>query len=67
MPVDSGLRGMRFFGLLEVVCSSLDCEVDLIDAEDVLPGSAIDREICKTGVVIYERQSVFPGIVGTQP
>lgn len=54
--VDSGLRGMRFFALLEDVCTSLDCEVDLIDAEDIIPNSLVDREIRKTGVVIYERQ-----------
>ena len=54
--VDSGLRGMRFFALLEDVCTSLDCEVDLIDAEDIIPNSLVDQEIRKTGVVIYERQ-----------
>ncbi len=53
--VDSGMRGMRFFGLLEDVCSSLDCPVDLIDTVDVIPGSQIDDEIKKTGVVIYEQ------------
>lgn len=53
--VDSGLQGMRFFGLLEDVCSSLDCQVDLIDTEDVVPDSKIDHEIRQTGVVIYEQ------------
>ena len=53
--VDSGLRGMRFFGLLEDVCTSLDCKVDLIDTEDVIPNSKIDHEIRNTGVVIYEQ------------
>ena len=53
--VDSDLRGLSFFGLLEDVCQSLRCPVDLIDARDVAPGSPIDREIRATGVVIYER------------
>lgn len=53
--VDSGLRGMKFFGLLEDVCTSLDCEVDLIDTEDVVPNSRIENEIRDTGVVIYEQ------------
>ena len=53
--VDSGLRGLQFFGLLEDVCSSLDCEVDLIDVEDIIPESKIDHEIRSTGVVIYEQ------------
>ena len=53
--VDSGLPGLSFFGLLEDVCQSLDCPVDLIDTQDIIPGSAIEREIHKTGMVIYEQ------------
>lgn len=53
--VDSGLHGMSFFGLLEDVCQSLECEVDLIDTADVIADSRIDREIRETGVVIYEQ------------
>ena len=53
--VDSGLRGLAFFGLLDDVCESLECEVDLIDTYDVIPNSRVDREIKDTGVVIYER------------
>ena len=53
--VDSGLSGLSFFGLLEDVCQSLDCPVDLIDTQDVIPGSTIDREIQRTGRVIYEQ------------
>lgn len=53
--VDSGLSGLSFFGLLEDVCQSLDCPVDLIDTRDVIPGSVIEREIQRTGRVIYER------------
>jgi predicted nucleotidyltransferase len=54
--VDSGLRGLAFFGLLDDVCESLDCDVDLIDTHDIIPDSRIDQEIRNTGVVIYERQ-----------
>ena len=53
--VDSGLPGLSFFGLLEDVCQSLDCPVDMIDTRDVIPGSTIDREIQRTGMVIYEQ------------
>lgn len=53
--VDSGLPGLSFFGLLEDVCQSLDCPVDLIDTQDVIPGSTIEREIQNTGMVIYEQ------------
>lgn len=53
--VDSGLSGLSFFGLLEDVCQSLGCPVDLIDVQDLIPGSPIEQEINDTGVVLYER------------
>ena len=53
--VDSGLSGLSFFGLLEDVCQSLDCSVYLIDTQDIMPGSEIEREINPTGRVIYEQ------------
>lgn len=53
--VDSGMQGMQFFGLLEDVCNSLECNVDLIDVEDIIPNSKIDHEIRTTGVIIYEQ------------
>ncbi|MGN0589574.1 MAG: nucleotidyltransferase family protein [Ruminiclostridium sp.] len=55
IAVDSGLKGLAFFGLLEEVCSHFDCRVDLIDTQDIIPDSLIDKEIRNTGVTIYER------------
>ena len=54
--VDSGLRGLAFFGLLEDVCSTLDRPVDLIDTQDLQKGSPMEKEIERTGILIYERQ-----------
>jgi predicted nucleotidyltransferase len=51
--VDSGLRGLQFFGLLESVSSALKIPVDLIDVSQIEPGSEIDLEIRKTGVPLY--------------
>ena len=53
--VDSGLRGLRFVGLLEDVQNAAGVEVDLLDVTHVEKGSLIDREIADTGVVIYEK------------
>ncbi|MBQ6961574.1 MAG: nucleotidyltransferase domain-containing protein [Clostridia bacterium] len=53
--VDSGLRGLSFFGLLEDVCQAMECDVDLIDRADVIPDSPIDQEIRRTGVLLYEQ------------
>lgn len=53
--VDSGLRGMAFFGLLEDVASSLDMPVDLLDVTQIKRDSEVEREIRQSGVVIYEK------------
>lgn len=51
--VDSGLRGLSFFGLLEGVTSTLNVPVDLIDVSQIEKGSPIEAEIQQTGVEIY--------------
>ncbi len=51
--VDSGLHGLAFYGLLEDVVTSLDKPVDLIDRSEVIPDSEIDKEIKRSGVLIY--------------
>ena len=54
--VDSGLRGLAFFGLMDDICETLHVDVDLIDTYDLIPDSPVDHEIKKTGVVLYEQQ-----------
>jgi len=51
--VDSGLKGLNFFGLVEYVREALDKEVDVIDVRYLKKGSQIDNEIQKTGILIY--------------
>lgn len=51
--VDSGLKGMAFFGLLEDVVNALGKDVDLLDTTQVIPNSEVDREITESGVLIY--------------
>ena len=51
--VDSGLRGLAFFGLLEDVATAIDAPVDLLDVSQIEKNSRIDREIRKSGVAIY--------------
>ena len=53
--VDSGLRGLAFFGLLESVSTAIDAPVDLIDTAQVEPESPVDLEIKKSGVAIFEQ------------
>lgn len=51
--VDSGLKGLEFFGLLEDVVTALNKNVDMLDTSQVIPDSLVDREIAKSGVLIY--------------
>lgn len=51
--IDSGLRGMAFFGLLDSVASVLRIPVDLIDISQIRSDSPIEREIRRSGVCIY--------------
>ncbi len=53
--VDSKLKGLRFVGLLEDISEIMGKAVDLFDVTHVEAGSEIDKEIKKTGVIIYER------------
>ena len=52
--VDSGLKGLSFFGLLEDITNVVEKEVDLIDVSQIEKNSQIENEIKKTGVLIYE-------------
>ena len=51
--VDSGLKGLSFFGLIEDITSSLDKNVDLIDVSQVKQNSQVECEIMNSGVMIY--------------
>lgn len=52
--VDSGLKGLAFFGLLEDVVTALGKEVDILDTSQLTGDSRVGEEIEKSGVVIYE-------------
>ena len=51
--VDSGLRGLAFFGLLEEITDTLGKAVDLLDVSQVKPDSRIDEAAKKEGIKLY--------------
>lgn len=51
--VDSGLHGLKFFGLLEDIVNTINKQIDLIDVSQIKKGSKIEKEIENTGVLIY--------------
>lgn len=52
--VDSGLRGLRFVGMIEDIRQALNKDVDVFDITHITPNSKIYSEINKDGVTIYE-------------
>ena len=53
LVVESSLRGLAFFGLLEDLTEALDTPVDLIEASQIRRDSPAAREIQTSGVEIY--------------
>lgn len=51
--VNSGLKGISFYGLLEDIVEKLKTRVDLIDTSQIEPKSKIEQEIKNTGILIY--------------
>lgn len=54
--VDTELRGLAFYGLLDEVANTLRFPVDLIARRQLEKGSPMEQEIKDTGVIIYERE-----------
>ncbi len=52
--VDSGLRGLKFVGLVEAIREAVGMPVDVFDVTHIEKGSRIDQEIQTTGVTIYK-------------
>ena len=53
--VTSNLHGLRFVGFMEAVRRAAQMPVDILDVSHIEQGSNIQREIEKTGVVLYEK------------
>jgi len=52
--VDSGLKGLRFVGLIEDIRRAVGKEVDVLDVTHIEGNSIIEKEIKDSGVIIYE-------------
>lgn len=50
------IKGLKFYALIDVIKETFNKEVDVIDKSEIDRGSRIEKEIEKTGVVVYERQ-----------
>ena len=55
MMSNGKITGLAFFDIKSKLEDAFCTEIDLIPDLDVLPNSPIERQIQKTGVVIYEQ------------
>lgn len=53
------LRGLDFIGLLEMLVSTLEIDIDLIDRSHIEQDSLIMQEIENGGMVIYEKSKDY--------
>jgi len=51
--VDSGLKGLNFFGLVNDICESLRVPADVFDIREIKKKSGMEKEIKTYGVRIY--------------
>jgi len=49
------IKGLKFFAMVDKIREKLDKEVDVIEKIEIDKNSKIEKEIEKTGVVIYEK------------
>jgi len=53
--IESKLYGLDFFGFAEALRQRLGKKIDLLSDKTIEPNSAIENEINKNGLIIYER------------
>ncbi len=49
------LKGLKYFALIDMIRQKFDKDVDIIEKCEVDKNSKIDKEIKRTGVVVYEK------------
>ena len=60
--VDSGLRGLAFFGLLEGIVPAFDIPDNMMDVSQIGQGSPVELETELSGVQIYGQRLAREGI-----
>lgn len=49
------VKGLKFYAIVDMIKEKFDKDVDVIERMEIDSGSNIDKEIEKTGVVVYEK------------
>lgn len=49
------IKGLKFFAIIDMIKEKFDKEVDVIEKSEIDKNSKIEKEIEKTGVIVYEK------------
>ena len=49
------IKGLKFFAIIDMIKEKFNKDVDVIEKSEIDKGSKIEKEIEKTGVVVYQK------------
>lgn len=49
------IRGLKYFAIIDMIRQKFDKDVDIIEKTEIDKNSKIEKEIERTGIVIYEK------------
>ena len=49
------IKGLKFFAIIDIIRETFDKDVDVIEKAEINKNSKIEKEIEKTGVIVYEK------------
>lgn len=49
------IKGLKFFAIIDMIREKFDKDVDIIEKSEIDKNSKIEKEIEKTGVIVYEK------------
>ncbi len=52
---DGKIKGLKYFAIIDRIKEKLNKEVDIIEKSEINKNSKIEKEINKTGVIVYEK------------
>lgn len=55
------IRGLKYFAIIDMIKQKFDKEVDVIERTEIDKNSKIDKEIERTGIIIYENIQILNG------
>ncbi len=49
------IRGLKYFAIIDMIKQKFDKEVDIIETTEIDKDSKIEKEIERTGIIVYEK------------